>query len=88
MKTNKNRKPNNSIKTLSGVLKCTSFNTFLIVGLNGCSTDSKCSDVRNLSTKKIEECKNTSTYIGSSSYSSGYFAPIGHNTSSSSRVGG
>lgn len=83
MKTNKNRNPSNSIKTLSCVLKCTSLSTFLIVGLNGCSTDSDCSNISNLSNNKLEECKNKSSYIGSSSYSSGYFAPIGHSTSSS-----
>jgi hypothetical protein len=34
MKTNKSRKPSNSIKTLSTVLQCSSLSTFLIVGLS------------------------------------------------------
>lgn len=42
MKTNKSRKPSNSIKTLSTVLQCSSLSTFLIVGLSGCNAQDDC----------------------------------------------
>ena len=87
------RKSSNSIKTLSSVLKCSSFSTFLLVGLNGCSSNSDCSNLNNLSQKKIDECKNEAMNNSyTSSYSSGFFSPIsrstGHSSSSSSRLGG
>lgn len=90
MKINKNRNPTNSIKTLSSALQCASLSTFLIIGLNGCSSDNECSNISNLSQKKIEECNDKQNYTGnynsssngSSSHSSGFFAPIGHSKTS------
>lgn len=84
MKSNKNRKPSNSIKNLSSALQCASLSTFLIVGLNGCSSDSECSKLNNLSQKKIDECKNQTSSGFSSSHSSGFFAPISGSTVHSS----
>lgn len=91
MKTNKSRKPSNSIKTLSTVLQCTSFSTFLIVGLSGCNTQDDCNKTWSNSktpmnqSKDCQESRGYSGYSGSSSssHSSGFFAPIGHSTSSS-----
>lgn len=97
MKTNKSRKPrkpSNSIKTLSTVLQCTSFSTFLIVGLSGCNAQDDCNKTWSNSktpmnqSKDCQESRGYSGYSGysgssSSSHSSGFFAPIGHSTSSS-----
>ena len=91
MKTNKSRKPrkpSNSIKTLSTVLQCTSFSTFLIVGLSGCNAQDDCNKTWSNSKTPMnqsKDCQESRGYSGSSSssHSSGFFAPIGHSTSSS-----
>lgn len=88
MKTNKSRKPSNSIKTLSTVLQCSSLSTFLIVGLSGCNAQDDCNKTWSNSKTAMNQSKECQEsrggYYGSSSssHSSGFFAPIGHSTSS------